>query len=139
MDNSDTLTKIIETLQKINERLERIENKLSIDNSSVNKPILTTNKPVENTSSNLINLEGKTKLSFSEKTASNGSSYYFNVLITDEKEVSVFFFNPDYDLVSKLQELQEGAEVIVSGYFTPRGTFNARGVELKNEDYEINV
>lgn len=63
----------------------------------------------------LITLAGTLKSKAIERTDKNGKRYYFAFLITEEGEKTLFFFDPPYHLMIKIEQLKEDDTITVEG------------------------
>jgi hypothetical protein len=74
-------------------------------------------------------LSGAVKIEPIKRTDKNGNDYYFTFLITEEgKEQVIFFFDIPYHLIFKIEELKEGGQVTVEGFYNNRDGFTVKEI-----------
>jgi len=87
---------------------------------------------------NSIEIRGTILGEIGKKVDKNGNDYYYGKLDCNDDGVQYlfFFFNPDYDLSYRLEELKGGDEVSLKGGWGKRepAAFLATGFYLEEEN-----
>ncbi|CAJ0747170.1 4583_t:CDS:2 [Entrophospora sp. SA101] len=75
----------------------------------------------------IIELTGTLQRNLGTKQDKNGKEFYFGTLkLDDDTEQVIFFFDPDYNLKMKLQTLDQGDRIKVSGFINRIGKFTVK-------------
>src|SRR6266496_5217084 len=71
-----------------------------------------------NNKKEIIELAGILQRNLGTKQTKDGKDYYFGKLKLDnDTEQTIFFFEPDYNLSLRLQDLTEGEQIAVTGFY----------------------
>jgi hypothetical protein len=76
----------------------------------------------------IITLTGIVKGEAIKRIDTNGKDFYFTSVEAQGEKKPVFFFNPDDELISKIEDLHEGSEVKLKGFYNSRGSFTAKEI-----------
>lgn len=96
-----------------------------------------SNKNNSNSKKEIIELAGTLQRSLGNKQDKNGKTFYFGSLWSDNDntEKIIFFFDPDYNLLTRINLLNSGDHIKVAGFFNRTGNFTVR--ELIDDGGEI--
>ena len=100
------------------------------------KILTCSNCPPKTNKTEIIELAGILQRNLGTKQTKDGKDYYFGKLKLDnDTEQTIFFFEPDYNLSLRLQDLAEGEQIAVTGFYNKMGSFTAKS--LISEDKVI--
>lgn len=113
------------------------QNPLSCSNCHARSVNFSQPTNLNNNNSNIefTELSGTLQRNLGTKQTKTGKDFFFgNLKLDDDTEQVFFFFDPDYDLLTKLHSLNAGDYIKVSGFIN-KGRFTAR--KLIEEESEV--